>query len=448
MTLNAAKALVRDFFYQDFLPSHLSDRLLRSGNHLVLLGAEQEEERLLARMGVPGHRIYSVENDLEVFTRQSESVRRGDLDVALYYGELAEFVRHYLHTNQRFLVLNLDICGSYLNGIDSQPPTSKHADGPRQPIMTPILLFARRNPQTVIATYSTVGRDGAQLREGLKSLAICRRLAPGVTEWVADELFGRYRSAGLSPGLSFNMVLRHLFWVRSHMEHVLLGTVAAGKSSAQSVRRFLSDNDACWQQAVRSTGLPMTYESWLAAIDNQRQGRKQGPMLDLSIQSVTIATYRSTHNFYHTGWFTLYRRSQPLRPAEWLKQSLAALTAAPLRFPDRQVKRLDAITESQERVAGDLVIWSRNGLDHPGRQLAMPVPVPQLSVMDEPVVAPAAAVHPETELVIAEIRRLARSDRSLTTGQVLSRLTSPATLPRQSVTAHIAAARRKKPARR
>ncbi len=38
MQLTAAKALVRNYFYQEFLPAQLPPQLLRGANYLVLLG--------------------------------------------------------------------------------------------------------------------------------------------------------------------------------------------------------------------------------------------------------------------------------------------------------------------------------------------------------------------------------------------------------------------------
>src|SRR5579862_4899163 len=123
-----AKALVRSYFYRQFLPSNLPASLLRSGDYLVLLGDSEKEEGLLDELGVAPYRIYSVEHDLDVWMRQSKRAQTGELQVVLYYGELIEFITNYLQTNQRFLVLNLDICGAYMNAID--------------PVLYTILLFA------------------------------------------------------------------------------------------------------------------------------------------------------------------------------------------------------------------------------------------------------------------------------------------------------------------
>src|SRR5581483_7113092 len=94
-----AKALIRSYFYQEFLPAQLPMQLLRNSNFLVLLGDSIEEERMLDCIGVEPGRIYSVEHDSEVFLRQAKRARSGELKVVLYFGELTEFIMHYLQTN-------------------------------------------------------------------------------------------------------------------------------------------------------------------------------------------------------------------------------------------------------------------------------------------------------------------------------------------------------------
>ncbi len=444
MSFTAAKSLVRNFFYQEFLPSQLSLQLLRSGNHLVLLGRGREEEQLLAALGVPGHRIFSVENDPEIFGLQRMRKHRGELDVSLYFGELTEYIIHRLHQDQRFQVLNLDICGSYLNGIDSQPPKEHQANIPRNPTLMPILLFARRNPRTVVATYTPVGRDRPQLREGLKSLAICHWLVPDATERTVNELYGRYRAAGLTQAVSFNMVLRHLFWVRSHLEHTLLGRVALGKVRPQSAEKILAALEQCWTQATNQARIPLRYREWLNAVDILPQMGRQSKFFDLNLQAVTIVSYESDNGFYHTGWFTTYQTTEPVTASDWLRQALAALTETPLRYTGAAAVLLGRYSKAQEAVPDDLVIWSKNDLVHPGRQLKLPMPSPQLFIPAgaSELVPSMSHGHPGLNGdVRSQIRRLGREGRSTT--EVLEALPEARSLSRASVTALIAAARAK-----
>lgn len=444
MAMTAAKSLVRSYFYQEFLPSQLPTQLLRGGNYLVLLGTSREEERLLASLGVPDHRIFSVENDPAVFQEQMRRNHRGELKVTLYFGELTEFITHYLHRNQRFQVLNLDICGSYLNGIDSQPPKEHRPGIARNPTMMPVLLFAQRNPRTVVATYTPVGRDRPQLREGLKSLAICYWLVPEITEHAVNELFGRYRAAGLSEAVSFNMVLRHLFWIRSHLEHTLLSRVALGKLRPRTAQTFLDKLEWCWDQTTRQVALPLLYGNWLDAVDRLPPFRQQTKSFDLNLQAVTIASYESGGGFYHTGWFTTYQRIMPITAQEWLEQALAALTVSPLRFTNVAAKSLDSYDSGQEAVSDDLIIWSKDDLGHPGRQLKIPSPSSHLFTLGEaPALAAPSSSTPADVIqngdVKAEIRRLGRE--GYTTAEVCDIVPEARALPRATVTALIAASR-------
>ena len=448
-----AKALVRKYFYQEFLPSQLPMQLLRSGNYLVLLSDGEEEEVLLESLGVRSDRVFSVEHDEKVFMTQARRIRQGDLKSVLYFGELTEFITHYLYTNQRFLVLNLDICGAYKTSID--------------PVMTPVLLFARRNPQTVIATYSNVGRDRPQLREGLKSLAVCHWMAPEATRAAVEALYGRYQAAGLKADVSFNMVLRHLFWVRSHLEHIVLGRVAMGKLSADSAGQFLLDIESCWStaaQIIRKS--PVRYGAWLKAVDACPHPSHLDAMCDLSIHDVTLATYASEGGFYHTGWFSVYHPVAAMSPVDWLANTLTALVTRPLRFSDQSGLTLGSFETTCGQIPNNQVIWDRGGLSRPCRQLDVPAVDPQLATLGESLESevtpnkPLKTAADETSVVqtpeevvpkkrlsdrqIASIRRLARENPDITTDQVVSRLRLR-DFSRDSVTAHIAVARRKTP---
>jgi hypothetical protein len=425
MQQTAAKALVRRFFYEEFLPTQLPPQLLQSSNYLVLLGEGPDEMRMLDSLGVPGYRIYSVERDPAVFRRQSQLARRGQLGVVLYSGDLAEFVTHHLHTNQRFRVLNLDIYGAYRTSID--------------PVMTPILMFARDNQRTVIATYSNAGRDRPQLMEGLKSLAVCRWLAPAATARVVDELFGRYRAAGLSPNVSLNMILRHLFWVRSHLEHTLEGALALHLARHDSVAKLLNGFDRCWN-ALKFMTAPLRYGQWLEAADRLPRFNSQAKLFDLGLHAVTVATYESTHGMYHTGWFATYQRAAPVSVRDWLEQALTALTASPLRYASGGDAALGSFSAVAETVSPEQVIWSRGKLDLPGRGHSLrfgPAPA-------KPAKPPVYAVpepRPLTDEQAALLRDAARSDRSATTAQLAAKL-GLQDYPATSLVAYVANARR------
>ena len=122
-------------------------------------------------------------------------------------------------------VFNLDICGSYLRAVD--------------PVLGKLLLHVRQNPRTVMATYSSAGRDRPQLMEGLKSLVTLLWLAPDAIDRLARQLYAQYRSTQLAESdrnrheVAKNMLLRHMFWLRSHMEHIMIGAHELEMSSVR-----------------------------------------------------------------------------------------------------------------------------------------------------------------------------------------------------------------------
>lgn len=408
MIFTNAKALVRSFFYLEFLPSRLPLYLLRGGIHLVLLGDSQEEESLLEDLGIPAERVFSIEKDHKIFSAQSLRARKGDLKVGLYHGELIEFITHYLKTNQRLQVMNLDICGHYRTAID--------------PVMTPILLFTRRNPSTVVATYSNVGRDLSQLVEGMKSLAIFRWLAPEATEAAVDQLYGRYLAVGLKPDICFNMVLRHLFWLRSHMEHIVLGRVTMGYLAREKAEALFAEHAALWEQAWSKVRLPLSYQDWMAGIDAFPKTRRKPMYWDVRLDDVTLATYDADGGWKHTGWFTTYSHVAPMSQNEWLVQALSAITAQPLRYAARDSVTLGSYG-SEESVPAELVIWNRDGRLPACRVLPIPEVSYELAVLDVVATSPALTdADDEGDIIdiIPLIRELAL--QGLNTKQVRERI--------------------------
>lgn len=392
--LSAAKALVRQYFYKQFLPSQLPLQLVQTGNYLVLLGDELGEAQLLQELGVPGRNIHSVESKLAILERQMIQMKRGNLQAAmLYFGELSTFIRNHLYSNQSFQVLNLDICGSYLHHID--------------PVMTPVLLFARRNPKTVIATYTNVGRDRLQLGEGLKSLTLFYWLAPEVTMQVAETLFARYRACGMRPLTAFTMILRHMFWVRSHFEHILAGQVMIGPTRLAVAQNLLGSFEEVWSTVRKSLRHGFTHQDILRAVAKQKSVKQLPPVLDLNIQHVVTATYEAIDIAYHSAWFCTYQRVHLMEPVMWAEQALLSLIAQPLLFASGETDVLIMIEEPTLPIPPRTVIWKKVQLIQ-GRALPMPRRSRQFAALRTTapavVASPAPAILQSSE-VREEVKR-------------------------------------------
>lgn len=431
MQFTATKSLVRGYFYREFLPSHLTAEQLGRAEFLVLLGDDDMERLELDELDIPGSHIHSVEHTPSVFSRQLLRNRNNESPVNLYLRNLDSLVSEYLHSNKRLQVLNLDICGSYLTCID--------------PVMTQILRFARRNTRTVIATYTNVGRDREQLREGLKSLAICHWVAPEATKRAVDALFNRYVAAKLSQEVSLNMVLRHLFWIRSHLEHVLLSGVSSGVSRGEDAAMFLQAFEQCWEQTSKSVTAPVSYNAWLQAVDVQALPTLPAlKAFDLSIQEVTAATYAAANGFYHTGWFTIYSHVSPMTAQKWLEQALQALTASPLLFAAHGASRLTQLGGVTGLQLGKLPVWKAASLGGKCRQALIPETSLGLVAIDrqltqadiKPVADTSSSATPSLRKIIRDLAR-----QGMNTDQVMAVLPEPKPA-RASVTAYIANANR------
>lgn len=432
MQFTATKSLVRSYFYREFLPSHLTAEQLGRAEFLVLLGDDDLERLELDELDIPGEHIHSVENNQAVFSRQLQRNRNNDSPVNLYFRDLDSLICDYLHSNRRLQVLNLDICGSYLTGID--------------PVMTKILRFARRNPRTVIATYTNVGRDRDQLREGLMSLAICYWFAPAATKQAVVRLFNRYTAAKLSQDVSMNMVLRHFFWVRSHMEHVMLSGVTSALLRSEEASAFIVAEHGCWKRVVEAVTTPLTYSKLLEVMDElSLDVPPSAKVFNLGIQKVVPVTYASANGFSHTGWFTVYNHLKPpTSAAKWLESALEALTAHPLLFASHGATRLSRLDQTSGLQPGKQLVWRGKGLDKKLRKVAIPPTSIGLLALDRELASNESEASPEPATSASHSQRLLIRELALqgyNTDEVLQRLPDPKP-PRASVTAYIANAKR------
>lgn len=333
MRESVGKSMARALFYRECLPSWLTDVQLRSGNFLLLLGDEPREIPHLDALGVPRDHVWSVERDRAIFHRQLAQ----ELGVSLYCGDMVEYLRHLLHMNQGFAVLNLDIEGSYLMNLD--------------PAMTPVLLFCWRNPETVVATYSSIGRDTEMLWEGIKSLALFRWLAPTLTSELVATLCARYASTGFTEPL--RMTLRDLFWLRSQLEHTAIASALVQVTSGRSVDRLLAAGDALWSSIIAHAGrAPLRLRGLEDAVAAVTQGEQFTheivggalPVLGVALAAQQHVIYRAERPWSHRCYFTKYAaRPAPVACREWAHEALAEFLAAPLTFIDRDRRRTDVI---------------------------------------------------------------------------------------------------------
>lgn len=444
MKETAGKTAAREYFYRSFLPSVLTPRLLKSSNYLLLLGENFLEMELLAELGVPPYRVFSVERDKQIYDKQRRLNQREEFGVALHYGSLEEYLRSYRFSDHKFGVFNLDICGSNLRHID--------------PALGEILLFARRNPRSVVATYTSAGRDRLQLQEGLKSLAFMLWLHPEATANLVSELYEQYRGSELfgteknRETVGKNMVLRHFFWLRSHMEHIAIGSYMLGNTSSGNVRRLMELQEMVWSQVVRGSKIPLTYRQLRKLSDSAARHVVPKIVMDLEFTDIQTITYAAYNGFYQCCYFATYDLAEDtLGLEDWLERAAKALLDNPVLTVngDGEFCRSTYGKLTLGANIGDMVVWEKPDLSSGLRRLGIPPAAPELPslVHQEVQDSDQETEEPEpesdngrlSESVIAQIRRLARS--GLNTNEIVQRL-SLNERHRGSVSAYIAVTRR------
>jgi hypothetical protein len=444
MKETVGKAVAREYFYRVFLPSVLPARLLRSSNYLLLLGEDFQEMGLLTELGVPPYRIFSVERDKQIYDRQRRLNQQEDLGIALFFGELEEYLRNYRFSEHKFGVFNLDICGSNLRGID--------------PALGEILLFCRRNTRSVVGTYTSAGRDRPQLQEGLKSLAFLLWLQPETTARLVSQLNDMYMSSDLlmkersREVVSRNMVLRHLFWLRSHLEHIALGSYMLGITQNQGVRRLMELQEMIWNSVVSKGGYPLTYRQLRKLTDTSVRHVVPKVTMDLGFSEIQSLTYSAYKGFYQCCYFATYDlMEEGLGLEEWYGKAVDALLGNPLLTVNTDGVLTGSVSDLYEVPVniGDMVLWNKADLQQQLRVLGIPPVSPELSPViygeeqeaaeqEETREVPAIDGH-LSETQIAGIRRLATG--GFNTEQIVRRLSIPESY-RGSVTAYIATTRR------
>lgn len=312
------KRAAREAFYRGCLPQWLTPSQLRSGCHLILLGDQPREMPYLDEIGVPRNHIWSVENHLPTYRKQEQM----NLGISLYSGELVEYLDLLLHAEQRFVCLNLDIEGSYLNNID-------HA-------MSSVLLYCYRYAETVVATYASIGRDSRVLFEGLKSLLIFLLLLPKETKDFVAKLRNIYQQAAIADPM--HMVLRDLFWLRSMMEHSCTTSSQVTVCHPADTKSLLTCFDLFWESAAPSLSPPLDWNGMLGIVRELRatviaedlRTRAASLQIGMQITRQQHVFYRAAPPWSHRPYYvTLKSREPPVNCLEWIRMTMRGFFESP-----------------------------------------------------------------------------------------------------------------------
>lgn len=428
MKQTAGKVFARDYFYHNYLSSFVTPRQLRNLNILTLLGEDFRELELLHELGIPPYRVFSVERDHAIYKRQQEQNREEGNGVALYYSDLADFVHTHLK-HHAITAFNLDICGSYLRAVD--------------PVLGELLMHVRKSPQTVMATYHSAARDKPQLMEGLKSLIVLLWLAPEVIDRLVRHFYGQYRSAELGKRernrdeVSRNMLLRNMFWLRSHMEHIMIGSCILELTDSGKVSAALREQEKVWERFV-SNSFPVTYAEMLEFALSLSRPQELDVQMDLDFGDVEFLTYAANDGFYHNCYFATFESSGSTVPLDaWLAETSRSLRQNKVVLIDAKG---DPYASQYGRLAVDTdraVMWDKGDLELRLRQVV----IPPSDSRELPVADDEAEEAALAKTTVEMIRRLARENPSMDARELSQKLSLQ--LPIPQIAAHMAVARRK-----
>jgi hypothetical protein len=370
MRESAGKRASREYLFAECLPDWLSIEQIRKSNFLVLLSKNPRELDYTDALGVPRSQIYSVER-LDIVFRSQVRQRLG---VHVHFGELSEYLLTLLDTNQEFPILNLDVEGSYLSQLDSA--------------MTPVLLLCWRRPETMIATYSSIGRDTEMLWEGVKSLAISLWLAPELTMLTFGSLIKRYRVAEFTEPI--RMALRDFFWIRSMMEHTIMASAIMGVAAERVALNWFKKADMLWQSVARWQRKPLRLQSLKDLVNlavAQDPGKKEiilapPSCLGSRIQDLQHLVYNAEKPWSQLCYFTrLKNLVEVIDCRTWLNLTLHQFLDMPLIHINRRgaIKEHGHVVVSSESF-GDRVLWSKTDLYEKfiPRDLGLPQVSPRL----------------------------------------------------------------------
>lgn len=352
MRESIGKNVARKIFFEEVLPNGLSHESLAKGNMLLLLGDEPRELIYTDVAGIPRTNIWSVERVSKIYKRQL----RQKLGVHLKFGEMSDFLRSMLSSNQEFLVFNLDIEGSYLSQLDGA--------------MASVFLLCLRNPETLVGMYSSIGRDTEMLWEGIKSLATFLWLSKERTLDTFISLKLRYERAGFTQPV--NMAFRDFFWLRSMLEHTLVASSMVGAAAQLLAQRWFVKSDMLWNSIARWKRKPLTLGDLIKMVELATEVDLQKKELILQTPSCLCSSLASCeHLVYHAErpWSQLCYFAK-LRVVEevisctrWLENGFSLFVSRPLIFVDRDGSRSEFLDHghfTQEDFG--TMLWDDNDL--------------------------------------------------------------------------------------
>ena len=351
---SVAKRVVRVIFYDECVGEWLNPEEIEDGNILILMGDAPREISYIDNLGFSRFNVCSVERDPDVYRLQVRLDTEQELNISLYQGSIKDYLMVMLHQFGKFVVLNLDIEGGYRLHLD--------------PSMTSVVQFCCASPRTVVATYSSVGRDIGSIQDGIRSLSLLIWLAPKQTRELMGALEYGYAQAGSTQPVRF--VLRDMFWIASQIEHLLQASMLQGHIASSQFEWFCEAYKSLWkyvaaqrQRVLRVKHLYEAVVAWKCA-EPRLSNVKSLPRLPLRINELMHVYYNARYPWSQRCYFVRYEMNvaRPLL----LKNEIAALCQLfidrPFVYVDREGARHDIDLSVHDASAVDAyVLW--RGMD-------------------------------------------------------------------------------------
>lgn len=307
MKESKGKASARKYFYEEILAGCFSSEELWSKDCLVLLGEEKRELPFILSKN-----IVSLERNRKIFLRQK---REQDERIRYYNCEAVDYLAKLHRAKKDFAFLNLDVEGTYFNQIN--------------PAISSVLLYALKNPAVLVATCSTIGRDTEVIWEGIKSLAIFLWLAEKETLEFVQKRYTSYRIAKYENPI--RMVVRDLYWLRSHLEHSLVVSTSLGAIESGSMKMFFWTEEIIWKKIINSQQCKIN--SMLDLIQENPVIVKNLEEIKLSvgINFISQVVYKAAHPWKQAIYVARYQKfSEPIDCSDWARKMLADFSKSPL----------------------------------------------------------------------------------------------------------------------
>ncbi len=430
---SAGKRFARNYFYRRIIPSWLSTEQIRTNHVIGLLGKSPSELYLMDEAGFTRGHVNSLESDQSI----TEWQKTQGWGVKIHHGFLYDELPKIIKPEKTFCLFNLDVMGSYLSQTHS--------------VMGEVLCSCLKNSGTVVATYSSVGRDTEMIWEGIRALAIFVLISPEDILPVFYSLSRRYERAGYTE--PFHLALRDIFWLYSIMENGFVISATAEQSSPYGFQHWNAAVTKLWDFISIKCQAPLRLEDLLGFVEEFRSANLKlvqnlanhwvQQLLDISsLQRLVYKNETSLSQLCHFARFTV--RQTPISAKWWLEKSCALMLSAPFSYITEEGAE-HKIDETVTIIPKDrnIILWDDAGLYLRFRHKE----VTQNKEM-QMAIKTTRYIH-ENELTqegIGKIKLLAKQHRDYTVKEILALL--PKSLSenekiRKSAAAHIAVARRK-----